>query len=216
MYANPQNKKSAKNYNNRFDKKPYQDYQSKFFHTLPDGHTMRLSTPLYGARTGGTKSSRTEFSEKKAWPLSHGTHIMRMTMTIKKVIPGVHFHMAQIFRGDPRVKYVSKKGRSCPTHMMMEYNVDTEEIDIRRVLADCSSYRKIIVPGKYPAGEEFTWSISVIDGIMYFDSSKGAHIVIGDYNFLPYEYEGRGDAGKFKTGVYLAKKAGEACGGKPK
>jgi len=70
--------------------------------------------------------------------------------------------------------------------------------------AECK-YKKIKLPTKYKVGEKFDFELAVVDGIMTFSTSKGDNVTVDDFNFLSDEYEGRGEKGYFKTGIYLQK-----------
>lgn len=70
--------------------------------------------------------------------------------------------------------------------------------------AECK-YKKKKIHTIYPVGEEFSYELAVVDGIMTFSSSKGDKVQVDDFNFLSHEYEGRAEKGYFKAGVYPQK-----------
>ena len=60
----------------------------------PAGDAIRMSVPLYGARTStSTRNPRMELREKYEWSLPEGTHKMSATVEIIKTIPGVDFDL---------------------------------------------------------------------------------------------------------------------------
>ena len=111
-------KKPWKNLNVGLHRTPA--YQSEFFHM--EGDAVRMSVPLNGFTTGGSKNPRTEFSEMYHWPLPQGENRMKATLKIQKVIPGVNFDIGQILRDDGSIKY--KSGKKCPLHVQIEYQTD--------------------------------------------------------------------------------------------
>ena len=92
----------------------------------------------------------------------------------------------------------------CPVHVQIEYQTDSEKIYLKSRGAECK-YKKTKIHTKYRVGEEFSFELAVVDGIMTFSSSKGDKVQVDDFNFLSHEYEGRAEKGYFKTGVYIQK-----------
>jgi hypothetical protein len=88
--------------------------------------------------------------------------------------------------------------------LQVDYHPDYEQMALKIRLAECE-YKKIKIPTKFPVGEEFGYSVDVKDGIMTFETTKGDHVVVGDFNFLEEEKGGAAIGGQFKTGIYMGK-----------
>lgn len=194
------NGKSGKNLNKSFKWNSGKRYETEFWHM--EGDAIRMSVPLYGARTGGTKNPRMELSETLHWPLPQGNNRMKVTAKIQKTIPGVNFDLGQILRDDGKIKMAS--GKKCPLHVQIEYQTDSNKIFLKSRGAECK-FKKIKLPGDYNVGEEFSYELAVVDGIMTFTTSKGDSATVDDFNFLSHEYDARGEKGYFKAGVYIQK-----------
>ena len=175
-------------------------YESEFWHMEYDA--VRMSVPLNGKTTGGSKNPRMELSETYHWSLVEGDNRMKATVKIQKVIPGVNFDIGQILRDDGKIKF--KSGKRCPLHVQLEYQTNSQKIYLKSRGAECK-YKKTKIHTKYRVGEEFSYELAVVDGIMTYSTSKGDKVVVDDFNFLTDEYEGRGEKGYFKTGVYAQK-----------
>jgi len=134
--------------------------------------------------------------------MTEGENRMDVTFTIAKTIPGVKFEIGQILRVNKKVKY--DHGKGCPVHLQVEYYPDTELMAVKTRMENCK-FKKIMLEQKYPHGQEFTYSVLVKDGIMTFDTSKGEHVEVGDFNFLATEAKGAANQAQFKAGVYLGK-----------
>jgi len=172
-----------------------------------EGDAVRMSVPLNGATTGGSKNPRMELSEMYHWPLPEGDNKMKATVTIQKVIPGVNFDLGQILRHDQKVVY--KSGKKCPLHVQIEYQTDAQKIYLKSRGAECK-YKKTKIHTKYRVGEEFSFELGVVDGIMTFSTSKGDNVQVGDFNFLADEYGGAAEKGYFKAGIYNQKSCSKA------
>jgi len=60
----------------------------------PDGDAIRMSVPLYGARTSErTANPRMELRETHEWALPEGSHKLQATFNIVETIPGVEFDL---------------------------------------------------------------------------------------------------------------------------
>ena len=173
-----------------------------------EGDAIRMSVPLYGARTStNTKNPRMELSEQYHWPLTEGNNRLEATVKIQKTIPGVNFDIAQILRHDRNIKFAS--GKRCPLHVQVEYQTDSNKIKLWWRAAECT-VKKMLLPKDYNVGEEFNYELAVVDGLMTFKTSKGDNVTIDDFNFLSHEYDARGVKGYFKTGWRLHPKASKS------
>lgn len=172
-----------------------------------EGDAIRMSVPLNGVTTQNGRNPRTELSEMYHWNLVKGVHRLKATVNIQKFIKGVNFDIGQILRDDRKIKF--KSGKGCPVHVMLEYQARNNKIYAKSRTAECKNKRTKLRTRFYP-GEEFSYELAVIDGIMTFQtqktgSKKTEKVVIDDFNFLSHEYEARGEKGYFKAGVYTQK-----------
>ena len=183
-------------------------YESEFWHM--EGDAVRMSVPVNGATTSGSKNPRMELSENpNRWSMVEGDHRMKVTVTIQKVIPNVNFDVGQILRTNKiRMTKGTKIGKKCPLHLQVEYQANSNEIHLKHRLADCR-FKRTKIRTKYPVGEEFSYEVAVVDGIMTYTTSKGDKAEM-DYNFLSDEYDGRGESGYFKAGVYTQRSCSKA------
>jgi hypothetical protein len=81
-----------------------------------------MSVPNYGATTTGSSDPRTELSENYHWKLPYGEHLLDVSLTIHKVVPGVNFDIGQILRHDDEI--VFSNGSTCPDHLSIEMQPD--------------------------------------------------------------------------------------------
>ena len=92
--------------------------------------------------------------------------------------------------------------------MQVEYQTDSGKIWLKSRGAECKYKRNKSVKSTFAVGEEFSFELAVVDGIMTFSTSKGDHVVVDDFNFLsdePVLGSARAEKGYFKTGIYLQK-----------
>jgi len=87
--------------------------------------------------------------------------------------------------------------------MQIEYQTDSGKIWLKSRGAECKYKKNKSVKSTFAVGEEFSFELAVVDGIMTFTTSKGDHVVVDDFNFV--SNEPGAEKGYFKTGIYLQK-----------
>jgi len=61
-------------------------------------------------------------------------------------------------------------GKRCPLHAQILYETDSKQITLKSRGAGCSVDSQTL-PGKYAVGEDYTYELAVINGVMTFKSS---------------------------------------------
>jgi hypothetical protein len=73
------------------------DFASDNFY-LEGSDAVRMSVPLYGARTSGTNNPRIELRDKTEFNMSYGYHSLTVSFKLVKIISAAKFDLAQILR----------------------------------------------------------------------------------------------------------------------